>query len=183
MQGGTGEPNQNQTEESPSGRASSSSCTANSLSSRPNIKSVKIMKKKLLPIIFSLLAATSVRADLIWYEGFNYADGPITNSSGGVWAKHSGSSTEPSDAIVRDHKLEVSTSGAGLARADDVNRPLGAPHNATLQPVFSSFTINFTNLPTADGTYFAHFMANNTTFYCRIFAMRGNPTGTSNVFS
>jgi hypothetical protein len=49
--------------------------------------------------------------------------------------------------------------------------------------LFSSFTVNFTNLPTANGAYFAHFLINDTTFQCRIWALTGNPTGTSNVFS
>jgi len=153
------------------------------------LKPVKIMKKRLLPILFSLLAAISVRADLIWYESFNYVDGNIpvvgTNSSGQpLWFRQSGSQN---DALVRDHKLEISTSGTGLARTDDVNRKLcttgGCSYTNVAQVLFSSFTVNFTNLPTANGAYFAHFLINDTTFPCRIWALTGNPTGTSNVFS
>src|SRR6266550_1601777 len=152
-------------------------------------KPVKIMKKNLLSILFSLLAATSVRADLIWYEGFNYVDGNIlvvgTNSSGQpLWFRQNGSGN---DALVRDHKLEISTSGTGLARTDDVNRKLctsgGCSYTNGAQVLFASFTINFTNLPTANGAYFAHFLINDTTFPCRIWALTGNPTGTTNVFS
>ena len=44
----------------------------------PNL--TKYMKKNLLTLLLSSLALGSARADLIWYESFNYADGPVTNS-------------------------------------------------------------------------------------------------------
>lgn len=143
------------------------------------------MKKILLPLLLSSFAVVSVRADLIWYESFNYPDGSITNSSGGIWVKHGGGAT-PSDAIVREDKLEVSTSGVGLARQDDVIRPLcvaDCPWTNSPTLLYASFTINFTNLPTANGAYFAHFYVTNFVFQGRLWALTGNPTGTSNVFS
>jgi len=143
------------------------------------------MKKILLSPLFNYSVLLSVRADLIWYEGFNYPDGPITNSSGGVWVKHSGTAT-PSDAIVQDKKLEVSTSGVDPARQDDVIRPLcisDCAYTNTPTLLYASFTINFTNLPTANGQYFAHFFVTNFIFQGKLWALTGNPTGTSNVFS
>jgi hypothetical protein len=143
------------------------------------------MKKILFSLILSASTLVTARADLIWYEGFNYPDGPITNSSGGVWLKHGGTAT-PSDAIVRDSRLEVSTSGTGLARQDDVIRPLCVSDCAftnTPTVLYASFTVNFTNLPTANGSYFAHFFVTNFIFQGRLWALTGNPTGTSNVFS
>lgn len=141
--------------------------------------------KKVLPFLLTCLSAVLLRADLIWYEGFNYPDGPITNSSGGIWIKHSGSAT-PSDAMVRDNKLEVSTSGTGLARQDDVIRNFciaDCPYTNNPTVVYASFTINFTSLPTANGQYFAHFFVTNFVFQGRLWALTGNPSGTSNVFS
>jgi len=143
------------------------------------------MKKVLLPLLSSCLAIFSVHADLIWYEPFNYPDGPVTNSSGGIWVKHGGSGTSD-DAIVRDNKLEVSTSGVGLSRQDDVIRPLcitDCAYTNTPTLLYASFTINFTNLPTPNGQYFAHFYVTNFIFQGRLWALTGNPTGTSNVFS
>lgn len=148
-------------------------------------KPIDVMKRILLSVFLSCFALASLRADLIWYEGFNYPDGPITNTSGGIWIKHGGGSGE-SDAIVRNNQLEVSTSGVGLARQDDVIRPLCVTdclftNNPTY--LYASLTINFTNLPTANGQYFAHFFVTNFIFQGRLWALTGNPTGTSNVFS
>jgi len=136
------------------------------------------MKRYLLTVLFSLATLVSVRADLIWYEGFNYADGPIvatsTNSLGTTtnWFKHSGTAN-PGDSIVRAKRLEISTSGTGLARQDDVNRPLcvsACTYTNSGTILYASFTANFTNLPSAGGAYFAHFQINGTTFPCRIWA-------------
>lgn len=153
------------------------------------------MKKTLLASILLGLAVLATRADLIWYEPFNYADGPIiatgTNADGSTnWVRHSGSAS-PSDSLLSGHKLQVSTSsGTGSsapARTDDVNRKLattpGSPYTNGPTLLYASFTINFTNLPTANGSYFAHFLVNNTTFNGRLWALTGNPNGTSNVFS
>ncbi len=90
------------------------------------------MKKTLLASTWLCLAVLSVQADLIWYEPFNYADGPTivtgTNADGSTnWVRHSGSAS-PSDSLLSGHKLQVSTSsGTGSpapARTDDVNRKL-----------------------------------------------------------
>lgn len=150
------------------------------------------MKRTLLIALLSCLAIFSVRADLIWYEDFNYPDGPIiatsTNGSGTItnWSRHSGSAA-PSDAVVRANQLEISTSGVGLARQDDVNRLLAtaadSPYTNSPILLYASFTINFTNLPTANGAYFAHFFVTNNVFQGRVWALTGNPDGTSNVFS
>src|ERR1043166_4091662 len=67
---------------------------------------MKTMKKGLSAMLLACLAAMSARADLIWYEGFNYADGPTTNVSAGVWVIHSSSGAN--DSFVRDHRLEIS---------------------------------------------------------------------------
>ena len=45
---------------------------------------MKYMKKNLLALILSCLAVASVRADLIWYESFNYADGPSPTQAFGL---------------------------------------------------------------------------------------------------
>jgi len=129
------------------------------------------MKRNLLIAFLSLSTIASIRADLIWYEGFNYADGYLPTVSSGVWARHSGSQN---DSLVNNKKLEVSTSGVGLARTDDVNRSLctvgGCSYTNSGTVLYASFTMNFTNLPSAAGAYFAHFHINSSTFPCRIWA-------------
>ena len=130
------------------------------------------MKRVLLAALLSCFAIASVRADLIWYESFNYADGSLTNS--GLWFKHSGTGS-PSDALVKNHKLENSASSPGVVpRSDDVNRPLctsSCVYTSSPTVLYASFTVNCTNLPNGAGTYFAHFQASSSIFYGRVYAM------------
>lgn len=132
------------------------------------------MKKVLLSTLVSCLALTTLRADLIWYEGFNYPDGQIINTSGGLWARHSGSG---GDANVYNHKLE----NAMTIRADDVNRQFctvgGCSYTNALQAVYASFTVNCTNLPTATA-YFAHFINGTSSLQGRLFSLPGSLPGT-----
>ena len=86
--------------------------------------------RNLLVLMLLLLGIGSSRADLIWYEGYNYSNGPIcieaTNSVGqtNIWSRHSGSAA-PSDAIVTNNMEQVSaTGGSPNSRMDDVHRNL-----------------------------------------------------------
>jgi hypothetical protein len=130
------------------------------------------MKKLTALLLFSFLAAVSVRADVIWQDTFNYADGSVTTNSGGVWARHSGTATAPGDALVKGHRLENSATGGTVSRQDDVHRNFDGYTNSVI-PVYASFIVNCTNLPNAAGTYFAHFATNATIFYGRLFALVG----------
>ena len=142
------------------------------------------MKSILLTLALSLLTTAAVRAELIYYEGFNYVNGSIiytgTNVDGTTnWFRHSGTAN-PSDSVVANNKLQVSASSPGaLPRTDDVNRPFTSVTSTnTTQVVFASFTVNCTNLPPAVGTYFAHFFISTTTFHGRVFAQAGTLPGT-----
>jgi Immunoglobulin domain len=142
------------------------------------------MKKTLLTTLLASLVALSVRADLVWYEPFDYVDGPTiavsTNLDGTTnWFRHSGT-TSPSDSLIHNHRLEVSTTGSGYAapaRSDDVHRNLAtvadSPYTNTPIVLYASFTMNCTNLPTAAGAYFAHFMVTSSVFNCRVWALTG----------
>jgi hypothetical protein len=136
------------------------------------------MKKYLLTFAISCLAAASLRADLIWYEGFNYPNGSITNVSGGIWALHSGSD----DAFVKNHRLENSgNSSTNAPRTGDVHRDFctsACTYTNGAQIVYASFTINCTNLPTTISNYIAHFYVNTTTFHARVFSIIGTVPGT-----
>lgn len=114
------------------------------------------MKKVLLTVALSSLALTGLRADLIWYEPFNYADGNLTNVSGGVWTNFSG--TLNLNMLVNNHRLEVATTGgSSISRADDDARWLGSPYDSSVQVLYASFTVICTNLPNGPGSYFASF--------------------------
>ena len=138
--------------------------------------------KRILPIVLSLLAVVSTRADLIFYENFNYATGPIvvvsTNLAGTAtnWF-HTGAATAP-DGLINNGRLEVSATGGTVSRAEDFNRPFTSNTNGGPFIIYSSFTVKCTNLPPAVGTYFAHLIVSGNTFQCRIFAQAGTLPGT-----
>jgi hypothetical protein len=138
------------------------------------------MKKLLLSLALSSCSLASVQAGLIWYEGFNYADGPTTNVSAGVWAVHNSSGAN--DSFIRNNRLEVSgNTSTNAPRQSDVNRRFctaDCAYTNGAQIVYASFTIICTNLPTAVSNYIAHFNAVNGTQQGRVFAMLGTLPGT-----
>lgn len=113
--------------------------------------------------VSAFAAPVASRADLIWYEGFNYPNGSLTNVSGGLWIKNSGSAT-PSDMLVNNRSLEVASTGGAVSRQDDCYRNLaitpGSPYTNTVQVLYASFTVICTNLPNPAGSYFASFYRN-----------------------
>jgi hypothetical protein len=137
------------------------------------------MKKHLLTLAISCLAAANLRADVVYQDLFNYTNGPIiatgTNANGTTnWFRHSGS-TSPSDSLVNNHRLEVASSSAaaGLpSRTDDVHCNFSNFTNAQTV-LYASFMVSCTNLPPASSTYFAHFYINSSTFHGRVFAQAG----------
>jgi hypothetical protein len=120
---------------------------------QPNEKKRKNMKKILALTLPLLLTAFASRADLIYYEGFNYPNGAvITNTT--LWTKNgsSGGSANPSDAIIFNHAMQVSTTGNAItSRQDDVHRYIsltnGCPYTNAPQLIYASFTVICTNLP------------------------------------
>jgi hypothetical protein len=156
------------------------------------------MKKLTALVLCSFLAAISLRADVIWQETFNYSNGPVsitsTNGTGSTtisnWVTHSGSQ----DCYVNNHRLEVSTTtaygGVTATRSGDVNRQFsttsGSIYTNVQQVIYASFIVNFTNLPTANSTYFAHFhygIPSSTSYEGKLFALAGNPAQTTNNFT
>jgi hypothetical protein len=156
------------------------------------------MKKLTTLVLLSFLAVASVRADVIWHELFNYADGPIivnsTNAvppTNAVWARFSGTAS-PSDLIVNKRRLEVwTTVSGGLPRQDDCGRMFSITNNSSFtnahRLIYVSFIVNFTNLPTANGSYFALFKygaASSSSFEGKLWALSGNQAPvTTNVFN
>jgi hypothetical protein len=95
--------------------------------------------------------------DYFTYDGSGY----IVSQSGGFWQSHSGTANQ-----VQAGSGAVYITGQN---SEDVNAPLiGAPYLTNNPPVgpgvlYSKMQVTFTALPTASGTYFAHFK-DNTTF-------------------
>ncbi|HTY86214.1 MAG TPA: immunoglobulin domain-containing protein [Candidatus Acidoferrum sp.] len=131
------------------------------------------MKNKIATLLLALAGFSiplASRADVIWYEGFNYnppvsGSYNLTNVSGGIWTNFSGSGLHDMYLPSNSH-LEVATTTApnGIDRKDDDCRFLSLTNNSqftntTPNPpvLYASFTVICTNLPNAIGSYFASF--------------------------
>lgn len=108
--------------------------------------------------------AISAQATIILNEPFSYPDGGLTNVSSGAWTNHSGANNGA--VQVTSGQIQLVTTAA-----EDVMRSLGASY--TTQPLYVSFKLNLTVLPTAT-TYFAHFTKDSSTFKSRIWAITNN---------
>ncbi len=118
----------------------------------------------------SLFAASAVfvvgmhasDAAVVLSESFGYADGPLISATGSPWVTHSG--TTPGQVDVTGGTVNLTSS-----ETEDVNAPLtGAPYSTGL--LTATFSVNFSALPTAVGTYFAHFKDSTTGFRSRLVA-------------
>ena len=135
------------------------------------------MRKHLLGTIILLATLGSLRADVIWNETFNYANGSTISVATNIWLRHSGTAN-PSDSYITNHILQVANTGTGtINRADDVNRKFPSAYTSSAMDLFTSFTIVVTNAPSVTN-YFAHFLNGSTTFYGRVFCLPGSLPGT-----
>ncbi|MDB6123918.1 MAG: sorting protein [Pedosphaera sp.] len=88
---------------------------------------------------------------VVFNDSFTYVDGSITTNSGFLWNTHSGTAGEMQ---VAGGQLRVASSSS-----EDVNALLiGAPYTAgSGVSLYAKFTVNFINLPSVAGDFFAHF--------------------------
>ena len=136
----------------------------------------------LLLAVLAWTAPRAARADVIFYDGFNYPNGEITNNfNNTVWNVFSGNGVH--DSLVINHQLQVSTTGntiAGASRADDFGRYFSltnnSPYTNGVQALYASFTVICTNLPNGPGSYFASFYSSSSGYSGRIFAQTNTTT-------
>ena len=90
--------------------------------------------------------------NILFNDSFIYPDGALITNSASEWVHHSG--TIFGEMQVSNHTLLVSH-----ALNEDVNATLlGAPYSTNSDALlFSKFTVTLTDLPSSNGTYFAHF--------------------------
>ncbi len=119
------------------------------------------MKKFLVLCFIFLLSSVCGFPTVILTDSFNYANGSLTNVSGGIWINHSGPLGE----------MQVASGKAQLSQSqgEDVHANLpGGPYSTG--NLYASFTMNFSSLPSGSGNYFLHFYASSSTFRSRVFA-------------
>jgi hypothetical protein len=120
---------------------------------RPEPESTHFMKSILLVLAGLTICTFEAGAALLIDEPFAYPDGPLVASSLNVWVAHSISSSQ---VLVISDQVELSSS-----RAEDVSRALpSSPYTNGF--LYASFVLQCTDLPSAGGSYFLHFMDTNT---------------------
>lgn len=120
------------------------------------------MKKLIASLIAVVGLAYAANAAVLLNEPFTYSDGNLTAVSSAAWFAHSGSGSTP--VTVSGGKAGLLTSGA-----EDVSRAITSSTVGYTTPLYGSFKVNFSALPTAS-TYFAHFSKDGATFRCKIFS-------------
>jgi endonuclease/exonuclease/phosphatase family metal-dependent hydrolase len=122
------------------------------------------MKKNIFCIVPFFLSATLSDAALLLNDSFSYPDGSLVTAAGSPWTTYSGISGQ----------IQVISGRVFLSKAntEDVHAALaGQPYAPTSSTVlYVSFKINYTNLPSSAGSYFAEFKDDNLGFRTRIFA-------------
>jgi hypothetical protein len=103
---------------------------------------------------------------LLKADDFDRPDGPLAGDGG--WLSHSGTLQETQ---ITNNQVRLSSS-----QSEDVStEPSGAPFTPSAGHVlYSSFTVNFSQLPTASGGYFAHFKDDSLGFRGRVYASTAN---------
>ena len=100
--------------------------------------------------VFPLLVVPS--AQVLLYDPFDYADGPLDTNSAFLWSHHSGTA---GDCLVTNGQMRLSG-----AQTEDVAASLiGAPYSKTNGgTLYASFRVRFLSLPKAAPEYFAAFL-------------------------
>lgn len=130
------------------------------------------MKKVVSCIAAFLLSATLAGAALLLNDSFTYSDGSLVTATNSPWTTYSGTAGQ---VQVVSGRMFLSK-----ANSEDVNATLaGQPYAPTSSVVlYVSFKVNYTNLPSSSGSYFAEFKNGGTGYRARIFAQTaGAPSG------
>jgi endonuclease/exonuclease/phosphatase family metal-dependent hydrolase len=122
------------------------------------------VKKVAFCIATFLLSATLSGAALLLNDTFSYSDGSLVTAAGSPWTTYNGTTGQ---VKVVSGRIFLSK-----ANTEDVHATLaGQPYASTSGAIlYVSFKINYTNLPSSAGSYFAEFKSGGTDFRARIFA-------------
>lgn len=109
-------------------------------------------------LILTLFVAPLLPASELLRDRFEYPDGPLVGAPGSPWAAHSSAGSGPVS-------VESSRIWLRAAQAEDINAPLaGGPFDpgGPRHVLYARFKISFAALPSAAGTYLAHFRSGAT---------------------
>ena len=119
---------------------------------------------KRLIIVAATASLVAAQAEVVLDESFSYDDGPIVLQAADTCKNHSG--TEEQTEMV-DGRLNLSQ-----AASEDINAmlPRGPYKKSGGGTMYASFDVEFTELPSGGGSYFAHFKDKGTGYRGRIVA-------------
>jgi endonuclease/exonuclease/phosphatase family metal-dependent hydrolase len=122
--------------------------------------------KTFLNLVVLTLFASAASAVVLLNDTFDYSNGSLVTVSGGKWVHYSGSTTG---------QVQVTGGRVALNGSDteDVQSLLsGQPYDSagTTNRFYAGFTVRFTAMPSASGTYFAMFKDSSTGFRARVWA-------------
>ena len=128
------------------------------------VRFITIVKKVVFCIATFFLSATLSDAVLLLNDTFSYSDGPLVSATDSLWTTYSGTTGQ---VKVVSGRIFLSK-----ANTEDVHATLaGQPYASTSGAIlYVSFKINYTNLPSSAGSYFAEFKDDSLGFRARIFA-------------
>ena len=125
---------------------------------------ISIVKTVVFCISTLLLSAILSDAALLLSDSFSYPDGPLVTATGSPWTTYSGTSGQ---VKVVAGRIYLSKANSEDVQATLAGQPYAPASSAVL---YVSFKINYTNLPSSSGGYFAEFKDGGTGFRARIFA-------------
>ena len=131
------------------------------------------MKKVVFCIATFFLSATLSGAALLLNDTFSYPDGSLVTAAGSPWTTYSGT-------ITGQVKVVSGRMFLSKANSEDIHAALvGQPYASTSGAIlYVSFKINYTNLPSSAGSYFAEFKDDSLGFRAKMFAQTaGAATG------
>ena len=129
------------------------------------------MKKVVVCATAFLCSATLTRAALLLSDFFNYPDGPLVTATGSPWTTYSGTTGQ---VQVLSGRMFLSKANSEDVHATLAGQPYASTSGAML---YVSFKINYTNLPSSAGSYFAEFKDDGLGFRARIFAQTAGAAG------
>src|SRR6185369_5365489 len=124
--------------------------------------------------LVTIFLTSHLQAAPILADNFNYPDGAITNVSGTVWSEHSGGGSNE-QVLITAGQAQLTFNRNEDVDATLTNSPYTPGGGAVL---YSSFTVNFSTLPTPSGSYFAHFNA-SASFHALVWASTMGASGGS----
>ena len=113
----------------------------------------------------------AARAEVVLDESFSYDDGPIVVQAADTWKNHSGTSEQ---AEVADGQLVLTQANSEDFHAKLAGGPYMKNSGGTM---YASFDVEFTELPSGVGSYFAHFRDDGFGYRARIIAQATGAEG------